>query len=285
MNEENKETPHGDHDPTLTYLDTGDDYKQQTQNQWNNDPCGSHYVKEAAAHTLEWYLEVERYRYDEYGPWMPEVMEFAKHRGHRLLEIGAGMGTDHAQFAKNGALVTDIDLSLGHLEHAKENFRLRGLEGNFVHHDAETLPFDDNTFDVVYSNGVLHHTPNTGVVIDEIYRVLKPGGKVIAMFYAEHSLLYWRNFIYHLGVKDGLLADCSVHEIMSRHAEISERGAKPLVKVYTARRLKKMFSAFGDVSIVKRQMVPDERIGLLRFIPVSVLERLIGWNLIIKGYK
>ena len=71
------------------------------------------------------------------------------------------MGTDLAQFALHGARVTDLDLSSGHLELAKENFAVRGLQGAFVQHDAESLVFDDNTFDVVYSNGVLHHTPNT----------------------------------------------------------------------------------------------------------------------------
>src|SRR5207253_2287024 len=79
----------------------------------------------------------------------------------KILEVGAGIGTDLAQFARNGGVVTDLDLSSGHLELAKENFALRGLPGQFILHDAETLPFDDNTFDVVYSNGVIHHTPNT----------------------------------------------------------------------------------------------------------------------------
>ena len=157
-------------------LKTNDEYKDEVQRQWDRDACGSHYVKEAETGTLAWFLEAEAYRYDVYGPWMPKVMEFADHRGDRVLEIGGGLGTDLVQFAKNGALTTDLDLSLGHLEHAKSNFRLRGLTGEFKHGDGETLPFPDNTFDVVYSNGVIHHTPNTHDVVAEIKRVLRPGG-------------------------------------------------------------------------------------------------------------
>ncbi len=138
-------------------VETGDAYKGQVQNQWNNNPVGSETARSAQPHTLEWFQEVERYRYDVYAPWMPRVMEFAEHAGEQVLEIGGGMGTDLAQFASNGAIVTDVDLSGGHLQIAQENFRLRGLAGRFVHHDAESLPFDDDTFDLVYSNGV--HSP------------------------------------------------------------------------------------------------------------------------------
>src|SRR5699024_11081224 len=137
------------------------------------------------------YREVERHRYQEYAPWMAETMEFSGHAGEELLEIGAGLGTDLAQFAAHGARVTDVDLSAGHLERAQENFRVRGLSGTFVHHDAEDLPCPDDRFDVVYSNGVIHHTRHTGRIVDEMFRVLKPGGRVITMVYAENSWYYW----------------------------------------------------------------------------------------------
>jgi len=110
-------------------LDTGSADKDEVQRQWDNDPCGSHYVTEAESHTLEWFLEAERYRHQEYAPWMPKVMEFTCWSGKEVLEIGAGMGTDLAQFALHGATVTDFDLSSGHLALAEENFALRGLKG------------------------------------------------------------------------------------------------------------------------------------------------------------
>jgi glycosyltransferase involved in cell wall biosynthesis/ubiquinone/menaquinone biosynthesis C-methylase UbiE len=266
-------------------VQTGDEYKDEVQRQWDNNPCGSHYAAGVPAHTYEWFLEVERYRYVEYAPWMPETMEFASHAGERVLEIGAGLGTDLAQFAKNGAIVTDVDLSSGHLNLAQENFRHRGLRGTFVHHDAENLPFADGSFDVVYSNGVIHHTPDTAQVVREINRVLRPGGKAIIMVYAENSLHYWRNLVSAIGLRQNMIDSFSVSEIMSRHVEITENDARPLVKVYTRRRLSQLFSGFRDVSIVQRQMVAAEVPSLLGAISLPRMGQLMGWNLIVKAYK
>lgn len=266
-------------------LAVNDEYKEETQNQWDNDPCGSHYVKTANFHTLDWYEEVEQYRYSKYAPWMPKTMEFASYNGKDILEIGAGIGTDLVQFAKNGAIVTDLDLSAGHLQLARENFKLRGLKGGFVHHDAEKLPFEDNSFDMVYTNGVIHHTPHTQTVIDEIYRTLKPGGKVIAMVYAEMSLHYWAQIVFKLGLGKGMLEKYSVGYIMSSHVELTENNAKPLVKVYTKARLRNMFGKFDKLNIVKRQLISEELPKGLRWAPVGILGKLVGWNLVVKGYK
>lgn len=266
-------------------LQTGDAYKDEAQEQWDNDPAGSHYVKDAAAHTLDWYLEAEAYRYDEYAPWMRETMEFERHAGERVLEVGAGMGTDLAQFARHGAHVTDLDLSAGHLNHARENFRLRGLDGEFFHGDGETLQFDDDSFDLVYSNGVIHHTPNTDKVIDSMYRVLKPGGRIIVMVYAQNSLHYWRNIVRNIGVAEGQLELFSIGEFLSRNAELSPSGARPLVKVYTRKRLRELFHRFENVSVVQRQITAAEMPRQLRWMPLDWAGRLFGWNLIVKGRK
>jgi glycosyltransferase involved in cell wall biosynthesis/ubiquinone/menaquinone biosynthesis C-methylase UbiE len=267
-------------------VETRDAYKDEVQRQWDNDPAGSHYVKAAEPHTLPWFLEAEAYRYAEYAPWMAETMEFARHAGERVLEIGGGMGTDLSQFARHGAVVTDIDLSSGHLELAKENFRLRGLNGEFVLHDAESLVFGDNTFDVVYSNGVLHHTPNACRVVQEIHRVLKPGGRAIIMMYAENSLHYWRNLVWAIGLKERQLNEWSMGEIMSRSVERSDHaGARPLVKVYTKKRLRRLFDGFTDIQVVRRQMVAAEVPRLLTWVPLPTLGKMMGWNLIIKARK
>lgn len=271
--------------PGLTRIDTEDDYKQEVQNQWNNDPAGSHYVKHTAQHTLEWFKEVEAYRYNIYAPWMHKTMEFAKHGGEKVLEIGGGIGTDLSQFAIHGAQTTDIDLSAGHLALAQENFQHRKLEGKFIHHDAETLPFADNSFDLVYSNGVIHHTPNTSHVVQEMFRVLKPGGRAIVMVYAEHSLHYWTELVWKLGLQKRLLEQMSIGAIMSQHVEISESDQKPLVKVYTKPRLKQMFSDFETIDIVQRQLIQDELPKRLRWMPLKLAGSLMGWNLIVKAQK
>jgi glycosyltransferase involved in cell wall biosynthesis/ubiquinone/menaquinone biosynthesis C-methylase UbiE len=265
-------------------IETGDAYKDQVQHQWNNNPVGSQHAGDAPKHTLQWFLNVEAHRYGDYGPWMPEVMEFSGHSGEEVLEVGGGMGTDLAQFARHGAKVTDVDLSGGHLALARENFALRGLDGRFVHHDAETLPFPDNSFDVVYSNGVIHHTPNTTTAVREIHRVLRPGGRAIVMVYAENSWHYWRQLVWFLGLQQGQLATWSIGEIMSRSVERTANDAKPLVKVYTKERLRSLFAAFSDITIVQRQLTAPELPPRLR--PhLTAIERRLGWNLIIKAHK
>jgi glycosyltransferase involved in cell wall biosynthesis/ubiquinone/menaquinone biosynthesis C-methylase UbiE len=271
------------HGAPAARIDSGDAYKEQVQDQWNHNPVGAHYVKTAEAHTREWFEEIESHRYGEYAPWMPSVMEFDRHSGQDVLEIGGGVGTDLSRFARHGARVTDLDLSASHLELARENFARRGLNGRFIHHDAERLPFDDAAFDVVYSNGVLHHTPNTRRVVDEIRRVLKPGGTAIVMVYAEHSLHYWRELVWRLGLERDMLKHYSMGEIMSRSVEISQNDARPLVKVYTAARLKKLFRGFASAVVYKRQLMASERPEWLRWMPLDVAERLMGWNLVIKA--
>jgi ubiquinone/menaquinone biosynthesis C-methylase UbiE len=272
-------------DAEVKALETGDAYKDEVQRQWDRDACGSQYVEEAQPDTLAWYLEVERYRYGKYAPWKHDLYEFDKHAGKKVLEVGGGLGTDLSQFAKNGALTTDYDLSSGHLAHAKRNFQLRGLKGEFVHGDGERMPFDDNTFDVVFSNGVIHHTPNTDHVIGEIFRVLKPGGKAIIMVYAEHSLHYYKVLVGLLGLDQGQLERNSIGWIMSGSVEMTSHDSRPLVKVYTEKRLRQMFSAFERISVHKRQLVDEEVPQALKWIPLDLLGRMMGWNLIIKAHK
>ncbi|HWI20047.1 MAG TPA: methyltransferase domain-containing protein [Vicinamibacterales bacterium] len=266
-------------------VSTADAYKEQVQDQWNYNPVGTQYATKTEPHTLQWFKEIEEYRYGTYAPWMRSVMEFDRHSGHDVLEIGGGVGTDLSQFASHGARVTDVDLSAGHLALAKENFERRGLTGRFVHHDAETLPFPDQSFDLVYSNGVLHHTPNTTAVVGEIRRVLRPGGSAIIMMYAEHSIHYWRELVGRLGLERDLLKNNSIGEIMSRYVELSQNDARPLVKVYSARRLRRMFKGFTDISVHKRQLLRSEVPGWVSWIPHGTAERLMGWNVIIKARK
>ena len=185
-------------------------------------------------HTLEWYLEVEQYRYGDYAPWMFEVMEFGRHGGDAVLEIGGGLGTDLSQFARHGAQVTDVDLSGGHLAHAQENFALRGLDGHVRpprRRDAAVSRQHASTSSTATASSTTRRIPPR--VVQEIQRVLKPGGKAIVMMYAEHSWHYWYRLVWEKGLKHDMLRTYSIGEIMSRHVEITENDARPLVKVYT----------------------------------------------------
>ena len=101
---------------------TGDAYKEQVQNQWNNNPVGSHYAPGTQPHTLEWFLEVEAHRYGVYGPWMPDVMEFARMRGEQRARDRRRHGHRPRAVRETWRRVTDVDLSAGHLQLAQENF-------------------------------------------------------------------------------------------------------------------------------------------------------------------
>jgi ubiquinone/menaquinone biosynthesis C-methylase UbiE len=275
---------HADRAGRAGRMTTGDPYKDEAQHQWNQNPVGSQHARVSQPRTLEWFREIERHRYGVYAPWMPEAMEFADHAGDDVLEIGSGIGTDLAQFARHGASVTDVDLAATHLQLAEENFRLRGLRGRFIHHDAESLPFSDHSFDLVYSNGVLHHTPNTALVVGEIYRVLRPGGRAIVMVYAENSWHYWRKLVWRFGVKERLLDKVSMGDIMSRSVERSANEARPLVKVYTRSRARALFKDFARVDILQRQLLAEELPAMLRW-TLPLAERILGWNLIVKAVK
>ncbi len=137
----------------------------------------------------------------------------------------------------------------------------------------------------MYSNGVLHHTPNTTRAVAEILRVLKPGGRVIVMVYAENSLQYWRNLVWHYGLKSGDLSSQSMADIMSRTVERTGNDARPLVKVYTkaaaAGPVRGVRARFASCSV--RFRPSSCRAGLRRLLPI--VERLAGWNLILKARK
>jgi 2-polyprenyl-3-methyl-5-hydroxy-6-metoxy-1,4-benzoquinol methylase len=147
------------------------DDKQRAREQWSHDPAGAIYGREHEFGSREFFDAVERHRYTEYAPWMPEVMGFNKFKGARLLEVGCGMGTDLLQFARGGAMVTGIDLTPRSIAISRRHFDIYGQRGDFAISDCEKLPFASESFDVVYSNGVLHHTPDTAGAVRELHRV------------------------------------------------------------------------------------------------------------------
>jgi ubiquinone/menaquinone biosynthesis C-methylase UbiE len=151
------------------------------------------------------------------------------------------------------------------------------------------LPFRDESFDVVYSNGVLHHTPDTAGAIREVHRVLRPGGTAKVMLYHRNSLNYWGDIVLRRGVVRGdFLRGQSVAEIMSRIVEFSSHDARPLVKVYSRKEARDLFSLFRDVRIDVEQLLRAELRFLSPLVSEAMLERLrkrIGWNVIVTAVK
>jgi len=263
--------------------------KQRAREQWGEDPCGAIYGREHEFGTREFFDTIERHRYGDYAPWMPEVMGFNEFAGARLLEVGCGMGTDLLQFARGGAKVTGVDLTPRSIEISRRHLDVYGYQGEFAITDAEKLPFANDSFDVVYSNGVLHHTPDTAGAIREIHRVLRPGGDARVMLYHQHSLNYWGQIILRHGLLHGeLLRGDSPAEIMSKHVEFNESGGRPLVKVYSRRQARRLFSMFREVKVQVEQLTQNELYFLGGVIPKGVFRRLshiMGWNVVISATK
>jgi ubiquinone/menaquinone biosynthesis C-methylase UbiE len=199
------------------------------------------------------------------------------------------MGTDLLQFARGGACCTGIDLTPRSVEITRHRFALYGLPGDFTLSDAEHLPFRDESFDVVYSNGVLHHTPDTAGAVREVHRVLVHGGTAKVMLYHKHSLNYWGEMMLHRGLLRGeLLRGRSPEEIMSRYVEYSEHGGRPLVKVYSRSQARALFAPFSEVEVEVEQMTRQELLLFGHLVPESIFRRLrraVGWNVIITAKK
>lgn len=109
-------------------------------------------------------------------PYIPAFAGFNSAQGLRVLEIGVGLGADHQRFAEAGAALSGIDLTERAVEHTRRRLAVFGLASDLALGDAENLQFPDESFDLVYSWGVLHHSPDTPKAIDEVWRVLKRGG-------------------------------------------------------------------------------------------------------------
>jgi len=263
--------------------------KLRAREQWGQDPCGAENDREHELGTREFFDQIERHRYQEYAAWMPRLMEFEKFRGARLLEIGCGMGSDLLQFARGGARCTGIDLTPRSIEITRHRFSLYEANANFMISDGEHLPFRTESFEVVYSNGVLHHTPDTAGAIREVHRVLRPGGVAKVMLYHRNSLNYWVEIVLRRGILGfEFLRGRSAEEIMSRVIEFSDHDARPLVKVYSRKQARELFSMFKDVRVDVEQLMRAELRFLSPLVSDERLDRLrkkIGWNVIITAVK
>lgn len=237
---------------------------------WEEEPCGSEHAV-APEGSPEFFAEVERTR-DELDPYISRFADFEGAKGTRVLEIGVGLGTDFIRFVRAGAIATGVDLTEHAVQLVRRRLELEGLQGKVVVADAESLPFEDGTFDRIYSWGVLHHTPDTGRAVQEAIRVAKPGGRMCVMLYARHSWV-----TYGMWARHALLAGRpfrSLADVLSAHME--SEGTKG----YTARELEQLFSGLEDVRVDKVATSYDGQIA-------GPLARLtgdrLGWNLVIRG--
>jgi SAM-dependent methyltransferase len=225
-----------------------------------------HAEEQPEAYSLPWFLDIEKRRHGKQGRWLPKLLEFAKHPGETLLGLGPGLGTDWAQYAHHGASVVVCSAAAAQLALVRRNFALRGLKGHFIQAPPTCLPLDSNSIDVACVSSLHQESAAAEGVIDEIYRVLKPGGKVLAVTPARFDVEFWTRVCF-----------CGYRLRM-------EKGALPGRRV-SARGLRSSFGAFAEHRIHKRHLRRAEVPHLWRWLPLPVLARLMGRMLVLKAFK
>lgn len=238
---------------------------------WNRNVCQTEFLTDFERGTKEFFDAAEQVRY-RYHYHIPPLLErlATEYPGGKLLEIGCSMGTDLLQSARNGLQVTGIDLTEAGIDLARRRFDLYGHSADLRIGNAEQLEFDDDTFDIVYSFGVLHHTVDTQQAINEVHRVLKPGGKAAIMLYHSRSL----NQVAHL--LTGLPADGNREDPV------------PIARTYSRSSARQLFSRFSHVTTSVDYLFGTGWGFVNRLTPRPIhrwLGKRIGWHLIIEATK
>ena len=156
---------------------------------WNTHLCGTLFVNEEK-YTPDFFNVYRTFRYKK-EHHIPTIINELESSNKEVLEIGLGIGADSTLWAAKSKSFTGIDLTDDAVYATSKHLQLLGLMGNIVKGSAESMPFADASFDVVYSHGVLHHTTNIENTFREIKRVLRPGGSFIIMLYTKDSFNYW----------------------------------------------------------------------------------------------
>jgi 2-polyprenyl-3-methyl-5-hydroxy-6-metoxy-1,4-benzoquinol methylase len=256
---------------------------------WNDRPCNlRHSLKEAG--TREYFDEVERRKY-MVEPHIPGFADFERWRGKKVLEIGCGLGTDTMNFARHGAQVTAVDLSEKSLELARRRARVFGLEDRitFIQADAEHLSerVPAESYDLIYSFGVIHHTPHPERVLEQLRQFAKPDTTVKIMVYNRRS---WK--VLWILARYGKGAFWELDRLIATHSE-AQTGC-PVTYVYSKRQGAELL-AHGDFQVTKAEVdhifpyrIPDYvqyryvRVWYFRWMPeflFRALERMAGWHL------
>ncbi len=166
---------------------------------WNTEACGTHFITDAEDEK-QFFEQYTKFRYET--EWhIPLYIPFTEFKNKKILEIGCGNGADGVMFARNGGIYTGVDITHAAIKATSRHFELLGLKGNFQIENAENLSFKDNSFDLVYSYGVLHHTKNPKNAFQEVYRVLKTDGKAILMLYHKNSFNYYVRIMGYMRIR------------------------------------------------------------------------------------
>ncbi len=259
----------------------------QVRAYWSRRPCNIRHSTKPVG-TREYFDEVEARKYFV-EPHIPAFADFAHWRGKKVLEIGCGIGTDSINFARAGADITVVDLSGESLELCKKRFEVFGLKANFYEGNAEHLsdfvPLE--RYDLIYSFGVIHHTPHPERVMEQLKRYCKPDTELRLMLYTKWS---WKVLWIIIGYGRGAIWRSD--ELVRRYSEAQE--GSPVTFYYSFRGVRWLLSDYDVVDIHKDHIFPYQIdkyvkyeyqwVWYFRWLPMPAfrwLERRTGWHTMI----
>ncbi len=237
--------------------------------------------QEAVRH---WFEQLAEDRYNK-ARWMPRKLDLDRKEHRKVLEIGPGRGFEAVRLAQSGAMVTLLDNNTANLAEAQKNFELHDLKGEFIEGDLKDLPFETGTFDAVYAINVIPYANDPEQAVDEIYRVLKPGGKVYAALFSAGGLEYYIRHLYLRGMRHGLIEKYSMAEILGRSVDLGGNEKRGLVDAYLPGKARSLFKGFKNIRVsahgLNTEILPPR---IAKWVP-RWFERFLGWTLIVRARK
>ena len=240
---------------------------------WDDRPCNVRHSKKEIG-TIEYFDEVERKRYTA-EPHIPSFAGFSNTNSKKVLEVGCGMATEGINFVRCGATYTGTDLSVESLDLAKKRFKVYNSEGNFYLGNSEELSsfVPVETYDLIYSFGVIHHSPHPEKIISEIKKYMNKDSTLKIMLYAKDS---WKN-----------------HMIEAGYDQPEAQYGCPIANTYTKDEVRELLDGF-DVTIEQTHIFPYQIEPYKRgeFVKepwfeampdeiFEVLKKNLGWHLLI----
>lgn len=282
---------------------------------WQQNPCGSHFINATTWETF--FTKYDEFKYSA-EPHILEELHGIDFAGKRLLEIGLGQGAEAQRVIDAGAIYNGIDITEESVRRVKlrcELFHLRYESVKLC--PAEKISFPDSSFDIVFSHGVIHHSPRILDIVDEIHRVLKPGGKFVVMLYHRNSINYYLSIkiVRRVGLLllfiPGMLRVVSKltgepEERVQKHKKnFAAEGLNYLridnfihkstdgpdnvfSSVYSEREARQLFSKFSNLHF-RKHLLNERHLPILRHLLSKKMKRKIesrfGWHLWCEGIK
>ncbi|MCX6545092.1 MAG: class I SAM-dependent methyltransferase [Acidobacteria bacterium] len=265
--------------------------KHEVRDFWDAASCGELYA--VGSDPRERLAQHARARY-QLEPYIADFAQFESSKDQDVLEIGVGMGADHLRLAEaHPKCLVGVDLTPRAVAYTRERLQLFGQQPRVLVGDAECLPFPDRSFDLVYSWGCLHHSPDTGRAVSEVYRVLRTGGRCRIMIYHSASPVGWLLWLRYALLRGRVLM--TLRDVYGMYLE------SPGTKAFSRSEARSLFREFSAVRISVKLSFGDLLLGDVgqrhRSVALAVLKKLwprwmlrqfdgvVGLQLLIEGIK